>query len=327
MESKIIYKPKVSIIIPAYNAANYLSQAIDSALLQTYKNLEIIIVNDGSNDNNATKKIALGYGNKIKYIEKINGGSSSALNIGIKNMTGDWFSWLSHDDLYYPMKIEKQVIFLNSLSINKEELANHILFTGSELINEKNRIIRKTSKLKNMELFKFLESCSDNSILISEPTKYNFYGCGCLIHKNVFSKIGMFDEKLKMINDLDMWYRIYSSGYKIHFIPEILVQGRIHSSQISKSIGFSYHNSEQDMFWERSYQWLVQNKNNDLNLFYLFGKNAFLKTRYSDGKKVLKYIENKKTKRDYIWRLEIMILIIISKLKSLAKKIYLSLLK
>ena len=77
------FHPKVSIIIPVYNGANYLRDAINSALNQTYKNIEIIVVNDGSNDNGRTDEIALSYGNKIKYIKKKNGGVASALNVGI----------------------------------------------------------------------------------------------------------------------------------------------------------------------------------------------------------------------------------------------------
>ena len=101
--------PKVSIVIPVYNGSNYLKDAIDSALSQTYNNLEIIVVNDGSNDEGKTKAIAEPYGNKIIYLEKENGGASSALNLAIKKMTGDYFSWLSHDDMYYPNKISRQV--------------------------------------------------------------------------------------------------------------------------------------------------------------------------------------------------------------------------
>ena len=93
------YDPKVSIIIPVYNGANYVSEAIDSALAQTYKNIEIIVVNDGSSDDGATEKIAKSYGDRIRYFAKENGGVSSALNFGIRQMTGEWFSWLSHDDL------------------------------------------------------------------------------------------------------------------------------------------------------------------------------------------------------------------------------------
>ena len=84
-------------------------EAIDSALAQTYRNIEIIVVNDGSNDNGETERIALSYGDKIRYFHKENGGVSSALNLGIQNMQGEYFSWLSHDDKYSPKKIENQV--------------------------------------------------------------------------------------------------------------------------------------------------------------------------------------------------------------------------
>ena len=78
-----MYTPKISIVIPAYNASNYLAQAIDCALAQTYPNVEIIVVNDGSKDEGATERVALSYGDKIRYFSKENGGSSSALNMGI----------------------------------------------------------------------------------------------------------------------------------------------------------------------------------------------------------------------------------------------------
>ena len=89
--------PKVSIIIPCYNGEKYLKNAIDSALSQSYENIEVIVVNDGSEDD--TEKIALEYGKKIRYFKKKNGGVSSALNLGIKEMEGEYFSWLSHDEL------------------------------------------------------------------------------------------------------------------------------------------------------------------------------------------------------------------------------------
>ena len=98
--------PLVSVVIPAYNASDYLAEAIDSALAQTYKNIEIIVVNDGSGDNGATEQVAVSYGDKIRYFYKKNGGCASALNYGINVMRGDYFSWLSHDDLYLPAKVE-----------------------------------------------------------------------------------------------------------------------------------------------------------------------------------------------------------------------------
>ena len=99
--------PLVSIVIPVYNGSNYMREAIDSALSQTYPNIEIIVVNDGSTDN--TREIALSYGDKIRYFEKENGGVSTALNLAIDNMRGEYFSWLSHDDVYYPNKVKAEI--------------------------------------------------------------------------------------------------------------------------------------------------------------------------------------------------------------------------
>jgi len=99
--------PKVSIVIPIYNGSNYMREAIDSALNQTYQNIEVIVVNDGSSDN--TEEIALSYGDKIRYYSKANGGVSTALNLGIQKMTGDYFCFLPHDDVFALDKIEKQI--------------------------------------------------------------------------------------------------------------------------------------------------------------------------------------------------------------------------
>ena len=75
-----VWFPKVSIVIPVYNGANYMREAIDSALNQTYKNIEVIVINDGSIDNGETDRIARSYGDRIVYVKKENGGVSSALN-------------------------------------------------------------------------------------------------------------------------------------------------------------------------------------------------------------------------------------------------------
>lgn len=279
------YRPKVSIVIPAYNASNYLAEAIDSALAQTYRNFEIIVVNDGSNDNGATAEVAARYGETVRYFEKENGGSSSALNYGIRNMTGEWFSWLSHDDLYYPQKLEKQILFLNSLNASENELKSHIFFSASNLIDADGNLLRKSNRKQCEAIFRMVEDIPGNEYMVAEPTRYNFHGCSCLIHKSAFEKVGMFDEKLRLLNDVDLWYRLYTCGFKVHYLPDTLVMGRVHSKQISISIGYSYHNPEQDMFWERTLQWLIDNHGDNPELFFLYGRNAYLKTRDVDGDK------------------------------------------
>lgn len=292
-----MYTPKISIVIPAYNASNYLAEAIDSALAQTYPNVEIIVVNDGSPDDGATAAVAAKYADKIRYFEKPNGGSSSALNMGIANMSGEWFSWLSHDDLYTPEKLAKQVEYINSLEIERSDLHRNIFFSASELIDANGKTIRKADENDSKKKSDKVRSFTHNAYLIAEPTVYNFHGCSCLVHKDAFKDVGCFDEKLRLLNDLDLWYRFYAAGYKVHYIPEALVKGRVHSKQVSKSIGYSYHNPEQDMFWNRSLDWLIENHPDEEELFFRFGRNAYLKTRNLEGDRAFNHIKTKRVKK------------------------------
>lgn len=291
VEWQKMHLPKVSIVIPAYNASNYLAEAIDSALAQTYPNTEIIVINDGSRDDGATERVALSYGDKIRYFHKENGGSSSALNMGIANMKGEWFSWLSHDDLYVPEKIERQITYMASLNIDDAELSKHIFFSNSELIDAEGRSIRSCKMRQSRRLAISVDSFPHNGYLIAEPTVHNFYGCSCLVHKDAFADVGCFDEQLRLVNDIDLWFRLYAANYKVHYIPEPLVKGRVHSKQVSKSIGYSYHNSEQDMFWNRSLDWMIDNCPKEERLFFLFGRNAYLKTRNAEGDRAFVHIK------------------------------------
>lgn len=217
-------KPLVSIIIPVYNGSNYLKQSIDSALGQTYKNIEIIVVNDGSSDNGETEGIALSYGDKIRYFYKKNGGVSSALNYGIKQMRGDLFSWLSHDDLYHEEKIEKQVNKMIEFQNNMI-----VIFSNSELIDEKGNKITKTNKKTN-------STYTGNQMFKKLLTGFNLNGCALLIPKEALVKAGYFDEKYKYIQDWKMWLLIASMNYTFIHVNERLVKTRIHKTQQSRLI-------------------------------------------------------------------------------------------
>jgi glycosyltransferase involved in cell wall biosynthesis len=126
---------KVSVIIPVYNGDRYLRDAIDSVVNQTYRNIEIIVVNDGSNDDGKSRAIAKQYGSRIRYIEQKNKGVAGALNTGLAAMSGDVFCWLSHDDVYRPNKIERQVDFFNRLG--RDDV---ILFANYGLIDETGKV-------------------------------------------------------------------------------------------------------------------------------------------------------------------------------------------
>lgn len=319
------YSPKVSIVIPAYNASNYLAEAIESAMGQTYQNIEIIVVNDGSKDDGATDKLARSYGDKIIYISKENGGSSSALNAGIQAMSGEWFSWLSHDDLYYPQKLERQIAYLNSLATNHTAIENNVVFAAAEAIDKNGIVIRKCRMRRARKKAAFLERTTDNSHLICKPTEFVFHGCSGLLHKSVFEGVGMFDESLRLLNDYDMWFRIYSHGYRIHYLPEVLVQGRVHAKQVSRSIGFSYHNSEQDMYWQRSLDWLKAYCANDASLFAKYGSNAYLKTRTKEGEEAFAYAKKIDPASAPMLSLKKMYYVCYAKMRTWVKNVYIKL--
>lgn len=214
------FHPLVSIVIPVYNGANFLSQAIDSALAQTYDNIEILVINDGSNDNGATERIALSYGDKIRYFSKINGGVSSALNFGIERMRGDYFSWLSHDDLYAPEKIAFQVNQITQIE-NKQ---NTIAICGSKLINAEGNSLVGLGRKQLVGLY------TNEQMFIATCHGYNINGCALLIPKVLFSLYGLF-KPLRYQQDIECWYRFMLNGVSFICANESLSFIRIHGKQ------------------------------------------------------------------------------------------------
>ena len=112
--------------------------------------------------------------------------------------------------------------------------------------------------------------------------------------------MGNFDERLRILNDVDFWYRLYAAGYTVHYIPEALVKGRIHNAQVSKTIGYSYHNPEQDMYWNRSLNWLLKNYPEEEKLFFLFARNAYLKTRNAEGDQAFAHVKSAGIKKNIL---------------------------
>lgn len=211
--------PLVSIVIPVYNGSNYLSQAIDSALTQTYKNIEILVVNDGSKDDGATEKVALSYGDKIRYFSKENGGVSSALNLGIKNMKGDYFSWLSHDDMYTPEKIQNQVSMINEDNRDKIQVCDTAFVDA-----DSKPLTRNQKHIKS-------GSYSNTQMLSEVFSGYNISGCALLIPKSAFDKAGLFNKDIKYMQDMEMWYRMMINGIGFYVSDKGGVLSRVHSQQ------------------------------------------------------------------------------------------------
>ncbi|MFB0491685.1 glycosyltransferase involved in cell wall biosynthesis [Methylobacterium sp. OAE515] len=206
---------KVTIAIPVYNGADFLRDAIESALNQTYKNIEIIVLDDGSTDGGRTRDIAASFGSAIRYIHQENAGVAGAMNHIIQVMSGDIFAWLSHDDLYFPQKIETQVEYFTAIGRR-----DAIIFSGVHYIDQTGR--------------KIDESRVDHDGLIASPKKAllnsAINGCTLFIPVHILREFSPFDLTLKYTQDYDLWNKILTK-YDFYYLPLPLIKYRIHPNQ------------------------------------------------------------------------------------------------
>ena len=149
----------VSVVIPVYNSEKFLAESIESVLNQTYKNIEVITIDDGSTDKSLD--ILQQFSDKITVISQPNQGLAVALNAGIKKIHGKWFKWFSPDDILYPDAIEILVEEASKLPDNT------IIYSNWELIDEDNNILRRHSEsnYNNLKKHDLINS------IISKPRK------------------------------------------------------------------------------------------------------------------------------------------------------------
>ena len=198
---------KVSIIIPVYNCP-YVDEAIESALSQTYSNIEIIVVNDGSTQ--FIDKMEK-YKSKITLIHKQNGGTASALNTGLYHATGDYISWLSADDLFYPQKTEKQLQFMKENEVS-------VSYGGFVHIDKNGNITTDVLGFHVPTRLAFLKAMKSYC-----PVN----GCTVMLKKKVFNICGRFNLAFPYAHDYDMWLRIVQH-FNFQLYPELLVKYRVH---------------------------------------------------------------------------------------------------
>jgi hypothetical protein len=212
----------VSIVIPVYNAENYITECVESALSQSFKDIEIIAIDDGSSDRSL--EILKKFADKIKIISKENGGTSSALNAGIKIMTGDWFKWLSADDVLYPNAIEELILESNKVK-NKE---NCIFYSSYDIIDSYGKIIKHFIEPNYNSLISF-----DLNVILLDHHIGN--GTTSLISKSAIDQFGKFDEHIGFAEDYELWLRYcLLHNCRLHLVPKILAKYRVHETQLSK---------------------------------------------------------------------------------------------
>lgn len=210
---------RVSIVIPVYNGANFLGEAVRSALAQTYRNFEVIVVNDGSQDAGETARVASAFGGGVRYFEKPHGGIASALNFGIEKMEGELFSWLSHDDIYMPEKLVREVSALEAAG------SGAIVYSDFFAIDNRGRLLR-SYRLPDVPAAGVRCFLAESSAL---------HGCTLLIPRT-FLQENRFNEALRITQDYDLWFRL-ASRYPFIHVAEQLVGVRFHAGQTTARSG------------------------------------------------------------------------------------------
>jgi len=210
----------VSVVVPVYNSAKFLDECIDSILAQTYENIEVIAVDDGSTDESL--EILNNYSDKILVLSQENKGLSSALNWGISTMKGQWFKWFSPDDIMYPNAIETLV------NETKNNSLNTILYSNWEIIDEDGKKLSEfhESNYNTLTNFEYNVRLLDGQLINVNTTLIpsTLFKKNCLI-RNLSDPIAL---------DYDFFLRAaILFNTKFQLIPKNLIKYRIHSNQLS----------------------------------------------------------------------------------------------
>ncbi|HMJ08789.1 MAG TPA: glycosyltransferase [Pyrinomonadaceae bacterium] len=216
--------PKVSVIIPNYNYDKYISKAIDSVLAQTYTNIEIIVVDDGSIDNSLS--VLEKYGDQITVLKQQNQGVSPARNAGVAHSSGEYLAFLDADDIWLPEKLERQMErFLGSPEVGLVHCSmTFIDGDGNPSGNATNGIEGRVAE----------------KILLFEGVGIIGAGSTGLVSRKAFDEVGGFDPMQTTAADWDFSYQV-ATKYEIAFVPDELVLYRKHGSNMHGNIRAMEH--------------------------------------------------------------------------------------
>ena len=220
--------PTISVVIPAFNAEAYVAETLESVLAQTYRDFEIILVDDGSTDQTAA--VVQSFGGSIRYIRTDNRGPSHARNTGIRAAKGQYIAFLDADDLWVPEKLALQVDFLQNRP--------HIGLVFGDMLTFNQDGVDLRSYFASIKDSAIREKLSTESDCISEVTDVLFQ-CNIIptgtvvVRKDCLERSKLFDETISSVEDLDLWIRI-SFFCGIGCIPRVLKKKREHDSNISR---------------------------------------------------------------------------------------------
>lgn len=216
----------ISIVIPTYNRAKRLAESVESVREQTYRDWDLIVVDDGSTDE--TADVVRGFGDaRIKYIRQENRGVSAARNVGIRCSAGELVTFLDSDDRWEPRKLEVQHEFMNTNPDVHICQVEEIWIRNGRRVNPK----KKHEKPSGWIFRQCLPLC------VVSPS-------AVMLRRGVFDKVGFFDEDLPACEDYDLWLRA-SLLYEIVTIPQPLtIKIGGHEDQLSKQWGLDRWRAE-----------------------------------------------------------------------------------
>lgn len=262
--------PKVSVVIPVFNGERFIKDAIDSVLAQTFKDLEVIVADDGSTD--GTQGVVQGIAGKVIYKRQANAGPVAARNLGVAHSSGEYVAFLDHDDLWYPDKLEKQVAILDrhaDIGLTCSEVDN---------INEEGHSLAKKTWAERRgirsELVGDLHALLNRKFPVTVPSTW-------LVRKSLVDQVGRFDATVPFggYGELEFCARIAEHS-RIYFTPESLVQYRVREGGITKQKEAEMYGNYilvLDSLWRR---WQDRPDRRAL-LMKLYGRNWFKKGRES----------------------------------------------
>ncbi|MFC1712618.1 glycosyltransferase family 2 protein [Candidatus Poribacteria bacterium] len=195
-------KPRFSIIMPAYNDGEFIGEAIESVLNQTYQSFELIVVDDGSTDNTPEVLSEFAEHPRVKTIRQKNGGTAAARNTGLCLASGEYIGFLDSDDFYTP---DRLAVIDNYLTENRNvqcAATDHTIWNGE-------RFSEPGAADGADELIKY-------GLNLMTPVHF----CALIIRADIFQALGFFDPGFYYIEDVEMWYRLHAHGYAVHFIND-----------------------------------------------------------------------------------------------------------
>ncbi|XID95695.1 glycosyltransferase family 2 protein [Paenibacillaceae bacterium WGS1546] len=200
----------MSVVIPFYNDP-YIQEAVDSALAQSYKPLEVVIVNDGSHRETERLRLYEKEAN-VLVVHRPNGGTAQALNTGVRAASGAYIAWLSSDDRFMKDKIERQVRYMR-------ETGYAITHTGFRKIDAEGVAESRPVLLPAETMIQFYRS-----MLASNTVN----GCTVMMTRSLFDRMGGFSEKFQYTHDYEFWLRTVLAGFPIGYLRQPLTEYRVH---------------------------------------------------------------------------------------------------